>query len=57
MARRMGRILVAIGGLLSICAMTLPRRSLLFVLMAAAVILVGISVTHRSMKRAQRSAH
>ena len=54
-ARRMGLSLVVVGSLLAICAMTLPLRPLFFVLMAAALILVGISITHRSAtKRAQR---
>ena len=47
-ARRMGLGLVALGSLLTVCALVLPLRSLFFVLMGMAAILVGMSFAHRA---------
>lgn len=56
MARRMGRALVAIGSLLTVCALVLPPRPLVVVMMALTVLLLGMSWAHRkAMKRAQTS--
>ena len=55
-ARRMGLSLVAVGTLLTICAMALPLRTLFFVLMGAAVVLVGMRFAHRrTISQARRS--
>ena len=54
MARRTGRVLVALGSVLAVCAVILPLRGLLPALFVALVVLIGLSLAQRRAMAAAR---